>query len=67
MYLHELLIKARQEDLLRAAAQHRLAAEARCARPSAAVRLPGLSDLHLPQLLTAWVGARSRSGKEIFR
>jgi hypothetical protein len=32
MYLHEYLIKTRQDDLMRAAAQSRLAAQARQAR-----------------------------------
>ena len=32
MYLHEYLIKARHDDLMRAAAQSRLAAQARRAR-----------------------------------
>jgi hypothetical protein len=58
MYLHELLMKARQEDLLRALAQRRLAAEARRARPTGAVRLPWL-DLGRPRLLMTWAGERS--------
>jgi hypothetical protein len=33
MYLHEQLMKARHDDLLRDAAQHRLAAQARQAQP----------------------------------
>ena len=32
MYIHDLLIKARHNDMLRAAAQYRLAADARRAR-----------------------------------
>jgi hypothetical protein len=32
MYLHYQLVKARHDDMLRAAAQHRLAAQARQAR-----------------------------------
>jgi hypothetical protein len=34
MYAYDYLVKARHDDLLRAAAQHRLAAQARQGRPA---------------------------------
>ena len=40
MYLHEYLIKARQDDLMRAAAQSRLAAQTRRPRRHAAITAP---------------------------
>src|SRR5258708_10345275 len=58
MYMHELLIRARQDELLRAAAQHRLAADVRRARPSVAVRLAGRAGRHRSPLRTVWAGAR---------
>lgn len=58
MYLHDLLMRARQDELLQAAAQHRLAADARREQPSVAVRLPRRAGSHWLRLLTAWAGGR---------
>src|SRR5258707_4143651 len=62
MYMHELLIRARQDELLRAAAQHRLAADVRRARPSVAVRVAGRAGRHRSPLRTGWAGARPAVG-----
>src|SRR5258708_4344286 len=58
MYMHELLIRARQAELLRAAAQHRLAADVRRARPSVAVRVAGRAGRRPSPPGAAWAGAQ---------
>lgn len=58
MYVHELLMRARQDELHRAATQHRLAAEAKRLRPSLAVRLARRAGQRR-SLRTVSAGARS--------
>jgi hypothetical protein len=57
MYLHELLMKARQDEMLRAAARERQAANARLARRSE-VRPARPRGWRRSRLLTAGAGAR---------
>jgi hypothetical protein len=64
MYVHELLMRARQDELLRAAAQHRLAADFPADRPAeaGAVKTPAGAQGALTQARTVHLLARCRSG-----
>jgi hypothetical protein len=55
-YALELLMRARQDDLLRATERHRLAAGARRARPGVAAWPPRRATRH--RWVAAWAGVR---------
>jgi hypothetical protein len=59
MYIHEQLMKTRHDARLQAAARHRLAAEARRARPAMTARPLGRSVRHGYRALLAWAGAKA--------